>query len=206
MADRTPRSNAAMRTADLLAQFESLWVAQGAPIAAALAPGLGDDEIDALIEPTGLSLPPEARELFRWHDGAVRRPGPDDGSRLWGFGQWEFFPLAELVDYRQGMWMDTQEEMSDDADEPSPWKDSWFPLLRGSGWADVLIDCGEAHEVALVRGTAPFEPRRPRLSSLPNMLEIWLTFFQDGRIRWDTSSQAWTRDFDFDEYKAALGD
>ncbi len=206
MAAQAPRSDAAVRTAELLAQFESLWVAQGAPIAAALAPGLRDTEIDALIEPTGLTLPPEARELFRWHDGAVRRPGPDDARRLWGFGRWEFRPLAELVDYRQGMWMDTQEELSDDADEPSPWAETWFPVLRAIGWSDLLIDCAGTHSVALVSGTGPFEPDRPRMSSLPTLIETWLTFFHDGRIRWDAMSESWTSDLDFATYKAALGD
>jgi cell wall assembly regulator SMI1 len=204
--DPSTRGDGAALAADLLAHFESMWADQGAPIAAALAPGLSDAEIDGLMAPTGLTLPAEARALFRWHDGAIRRPGPDDDRRLWGFGQWEFFPLAELVDYRQGMWMDTQEELSDDADEASPWADDWFPVLRGSGWADLLIDCTDDHSVALVRGTAPFEPGRALMSSLPALLETWLEFFQDGRIRWDAASQSWISDLDFETYKAALGD
>ena len=134
------------------------------------------------------------------------RPALAKAAIDWGFGDWEFYPLDELVDYHQGMWMDTQEEAADDADEPSPWAATWFPVLRGSGWADLLIDCGEHPTVALVRGTAPFEPGRPRMSSLSAVLEAWLTFFKDGYIRWDNSSQNWTRDVDFATYKAALGD
>jgi hypothetical protein len=40
-----------------------------APVADNLAPGLSDEEIDALLEPVGITLPEEARVWWRWRNG-----------------------------------------------------------------------------------------------------------------------------------------
>ncbi len=57
-------------TQALLDQLEERWRTHDAPIARRLAPGLSDEEIDALAEPLELGVPSEARTWWRWHNGA----------------------------------------------------------------------------------------------------------------------------------------
>lgn len=53
----------------LLERFDAALGAFGAPIVDAWAPGLSDEEIDALLLPLGIDLPQEARVWWGWHDG-----------------------------------------------------------------------------------------------------------------------------------------
>jgi cell wall assembly regulator SMI1 len=57
-------------TEALLDQLAAQWGRHDAPIARRLAPGLSDAEVDELAEPLGLTVPPEARTWWRWHNGA----------------------------------------------------------------------------------------------------------------------------------------
>ena len=79
------------------------WREDGAPTADALRPGLGDTEMDELTAPLGLRLPPEARTLWSWHDGA--EPGP---NVQWIGTGWEPLPLSRAVsitqEYRELLW------------------------------------------------------------------------------------------------------
>lgn len=53
----------------LLDRFDASLNSLGAPIVGAWAPGLGDEEIDALLLPLGIDLPAEARVWWGWHNG-----------------------------------------------------------------------------------------------------------------------------------------
>src|SRR4051812_43288504 len=55
---------------ELLEAVRDRWQQDGAPTADALRPGLTDAEMDDLTAPLDLRLPPEARTLWGWHDGA----------------------------------------------------------------------------------------------------------------------------------------
>jgi cell wall assembly regulator SMI1 len=57
-------------TEGLLEQLGAQWRKYDVPIARRLAPGMSDKEMDALTEPLGLRVPPEARTWWRWHNGA----------------------------------------------------------------------------------------------------------------------------------------
>lgn len=67
---RCPVIEAIRLTEAALAQLAAQWRRHDAPIARRLAPGLSDAEMDALSEPLGLRVPPEARTWWRWHNGA----------------------------------------------------------------------------------------------------------------------------------------
>ena len=56
-----------------------------------MRPGLSDREIDELLAPAGIVLPPDLRELWRWHDGA----DPDVGAYV--VPSYEFWPLERAV-------------------------------------------------------------------------------------------------------------
>jgi len=56
-------------TEKLLEDLAARWRAFDAPVARQLRPGLADDEIDALVAPLGLRVPPEARTWWKWHNG-----------------------------------------------------------------------------------------------------------------------------------------
>jgi len=58
--------------AELLGQFESALRTAGVEVDR-LAPGLTDEEIDAVAEPLGLEFPEEVRVWWRWHNGAPPR-------------------------------------------------------------------------------------------------------------------------------------
>ena len=83
------RNNPILLDRAVLAELESRWQSQGAPIVSALRPGLSDDEMDRLTEPLGLSLPREAREWWGWHNGAPR-PAP------YSHTAWEIGPSQEF--------------------------------------------------------------------------------------------------------------
>jgi hypothetical protein len=53
----------------VLDAFERALRKAGSPAVNALAPGLTDRQIDAHIEPLGLTMPEEARRWWRWRDG-----------------------------------------------------------------------------------------------------------------------------------------
>ena len=88
---------------ELLEAVRDRWRDDGAPTAEALRPGLGNSEIDELTAPLGLRLPPEARTLWSWHDGA--EPGR---GVLWIGTGWEPLSLARAVsltqEYRKRYW------------------------------------------------------------------------------------------------------
>jgi hypothetical protein len=66
---------------DLLELFEQRLRAQGALIIENWAPGLADEQIDALLQPLGIDLPEEARVWWRWHDGILKdAPHPTEIS------------------------------------------------------------------------------------------------------------------------------
>ena len=55
-------------TFELLAQLEERLSDQGIDVLASVAPGLSDAQMNALVEPTGLALPAEARVWWAWHN------------------------------------------------------------------------------------------------------------------------------------------
>ena len=67
---------------ELLARFDAALWALGAPIVNAWAPGLSDEEIDALLLPLGIDLPEEARVWWRWHNG-TREDASIIARHLW---------------------------------------------------------------------------------------------------------------------------
>jgi hypothetical protein len=69
---------------ELLERFDAELRALGSPIVDTWAPGLSDDQIDALLQPLGIDLPEEARVWWRWHNGARLDAAPITRNLLGG--------------------------------------------------------------------------------------------------------------------------
>jgi cell wall assembly regulator SMI1 len=90
-----------------------------------LQPGLSDTEIDQLTAGHPYPLPPELRELYRWHNGQAL-----DGPTFYlscPYPHYWFLPLdAVLAEWRT--LVDFAEEMA--IDSPLNWNPAWFPVLK----------------------------------------------------------------------------
>ena len=171
---------------ELLEAVRERWREDGAPTAEALRPGLGDAEMDALTAPLGLRLPPEARALWSWHDGA--EPGQDV---LWVGKGWEPLPLANAVEltqeYRALMWdspyVDNGREL---------WRESFLVLTRPDQ-ADVLaIDCDGNQPTSPVCGADPGDPDTMLIAdSIGELVERWLQVMEQRLAHFDQSHSRW---------------
>jgi cell wall assembly regulator SMI1 len=99
------------------------------PSARNLAGGLTDNEIDDLMMPTGLTLPLEARQWWRYHNGVIDDREVNDRALA---ATWEFNTLAACV----GHWRQSCEIAFPE------WDPNWFPLVIGymSG-SCIVVDC-----------------------------------------------------------------
>ncbi len=83
----------------MLERFDGQLRALGAPIVDAWAPGLGDEEIDAILLPLHIDLPEEARVWWRWHNG-TREDTSTSARHLWH--RWPCSLQAAAEDYASG--------------------------------------------------------------------------------------------------------
>lgn len=176
--------------------IEAAWRRQGAPIAAHLAPGLSDQEIDALLQPSGITLPETARELFRWHDGAgLGEPHPWYGRAV-GAGHWRFQPLHECLDYYVNEWLPAiAEACALQGERPAAWR-GWFPLfLCDEHGQAVAVFCpekaGTPHAVCAADVIGGTPGTALTHLSLAALLETWRGWLDDEHIAWDALTGEW---------------
>jgi cell wall assembly regulator SMI1 len=119
----------------LLARLEQVLRDHAPAVSAALRPGLGDEQIDALERQHGCRLSDELRALYRWRDGAPRSTawiGLVPGHR--------FVPLAEVLEARDHL---TRELRALPAIQ---WLVFSIFAAHRSGWLNVLEDgCGDGY-------------------------------------------------------------
>lgn len=175
---------------DLLTALEEEWRRQGAPIADLLAPGLTDQDIDALVDPVGLRLPQELRVWWRWHDGLAHVPDAWPEGSI-GPGDWHPMSLREAVDrYREEL-----------PDRPDPagdlyWRATWFPFAIMSN--DVLfVDTaatspdGEAAPVRYRAWFGWFNYEVDQAPSLTATVQKWLRALREGYFWWEPREHVW---------------
>jgi hypothetical protein len=182
---------------NVLERLERHLVDQQAPAAALLRPGLSDEAIDELIAPTGLDLPEEARELFRWHDG-TRGDIRDQRDRSIA-GGWQFHPLQDQV-ARLHEWRAGVQEAADEEGWELVYKPVYFPLLQGVNWGSlVMIRCGHRtrsfpNPVIYAEQFAPSSELAITHFSLYSLFETWLLWLDAGHVWWDHTKGSWQKD------------
>src|SRR4051794_40938184 len=110
----------------LLEELHQLWHQQGAEVAGALAPGMADEDMDALTEPLCFRLQGEPRTWWGWHNGVlVSTPrgwdvGPDFG----------IYSLPQAID-------EFLAQPLGGGGKSAP--DTWFPFgMAPGGW--IVLD------------------------------------------------------------------
>jgi hypothetical protein len=179
---------------DALSRLEAEWVRLGAPIAGLLRPGLSDDEIDGQTASLGLTVPPELRAWWRWHDGADR--GEQHGfERTIGPGGYAFLPLYEaLHQYESEMQIANRVR----GEAPVVWGRSWLPFMVNSGPSRLYVDCDrvtpwKASPVRAVTWEWE-EPEVDRAASLWQAVELWVWLLDSDYYQW--SEQGWAYDWE----------
>ncbi|KOG74907.1 hypothetical protein ADK77_03700 [Streptomyces antibioticus] len=142
------------------------WLAEYAPPSyTALKPGASDDEIVALEQALGVSVPQELKALWRLSAG-------EDGVAGSGLmlGNWALMPLGAVIEVYQ-MQMRFQEENGEDEDALVLWKPSWIPFCSFNPHDTVygLYLNGETGEVCK---WTRFGEREREYESLPAYLEL----------------------------------
>lgn len=189
----------------LLEGIEDRSRAQGCAWVNNARPGLTNEQIAALMAPTGLRLPPEAELLFSWHDGVDANPSQHARRILPPF---EFYPLAERVQWYLDSWLPRVAEIADSAElaRDDYWPAHFFPIL----------DTGDRFNAAavMVRCTSPDQsgPRdvlwsrpillsgiesvreAPRQNSLISLFELWIGWLDDDSVLWNRDRAAWVVD------------
>jgi len=157
------------------------------------APGLEADELELMLGPTGLVLPPEVRSYYRCRDGTqptsrVRAP--------WLIGHWLPLCLADAIQERQvRKTMVVEAQASGSHQRPDDiWKSSWLPLFRtGNGYL-LAVDCAtrpdENGHTELLR-ISRISPEPRRVPSLAYLFEFFLLALSSGAWAWDPERRRW---------------
>lgn len=185
----------------LLDQLEQRWRDQNAYIASTLRPGLSDAEMDELTAGLGLTLPGEARQWWRWHDGAD--PQPSGSPAQLGGGNNAFLPLAVAVQHcaevREMLQYAWGEDLGPD------WSRNWLTL--NSKEAPVIIDCGVGFDDPVPVRAFVFEDPSwgaEGVRSLGELVEIWIATIDSGGWFYNQDKQLWEQDLDKVDQRATL--
>jgi cell wall assembly regulator SMI1 len=160
-----------------------------------LAGGLSDPEIDLLLAPTGLSLPPEVRAWYRRHDGA--RPE----SRVhapWLIGHWLPLPLEEALAERERRHLMALEDLQGEPDQDldDVWGAGWLPLFRTGNGVILVVDCqprglGGPSELLRMSRVAPDNDRVPSMEAL---FAFFVHALGTRAWSWDHAQRRWSLD------------
>lgn len=172
-----------------LAGFEARIVAQGAPAARLLRPGLADDQIDALTAHLPFAIPAEVRTWFGWHDG-VDTP-LDDHARL---PCGDLLSLTGALSQRESL---LAQPVPDALREFRDFCPSWLPIRHGGRY--IVVDCGVApSDVSPVRTVdfwTEYVWEDVRAPSVTAMVELWNQLIDDGYWRYDRALGDWEDHF-----------
>ena len=184
-------------TTELLEELEDRWRAVRLPVLDTLRPGLSREQMDAVVGPLGLELPPEAQVWWGWHDGAAEarvlarerfvKPGV------------EFLSLSELADWYTSSRAFLDEDLEEGADYL--WPANYFCLLRQDS-GNVTFDCtdsGSRYSPLYFNDFYDTVPERdyvtPVARSVGEMVTWWIEAWDDGAWGHDPET-GWTIDFD----------
>lgn len=157
------------------------------------ARGLGDDRIDELLRPSGLSLPEEVRDYFRAHDGV--RP-PTRVHAPWLIGHWLPLPLDEALRERDARREMALEEFQADPDslDDDVWGPGWLPLFRAGNGYILAVDCAAPPTVAVrtrLLRMSRVTPSPLGVGSLEELFEFFVLALTTGAWSWDDDRKRW---------------
>ncbi len=165
--------------------------AVGAPFSSRALPGISDAQIDELLAPSGLVIPTELREWWRWHHGS-RTDAVTPFAHQFGPGSWGLMTIPDALD-DAAQWV--SDATGDEGDWSSP---SWLPFAERSSHHHRLVarldESGP--DLVCVGHWYVFDapPVAPIAHSIADIVETWLTVLQQGSVHWD--GDAWiTRDY-----------
>jgi hypothetical protein len=160
--------------AELLASLEQRWRAAGALYLDEMAPGLTDEEINAIAAPLGFGLPEEARQWYRWHNGSSQHYVTP--SRV-------MTPLAE----------DVERTLMLQEQAPS-WQAGWLRAMDESPW--VAFDCRPtSNDTVPVWHYDPVDhPTRAVFQSIGDMVTLWIEILDNGIWTWSVEKGWQSRD------------
>ena len=173
-----------------LGRLEKAWAHLEAPIVPILQRGLSDEQIDDLCAPLGLTVPPELRAWWQWHDGAVVPEGGRWIQRTIGPGGYEFLPLADALDLYERL----RSIFPDGAEHV--WTRTWMPFMARDS-ETLYVDCAGV----TAWGNSPVrqvnkeweEPEVDRAQSLLHAVETWIWLLESGSYRW--TGEHWESDW-----------
>jgi hypothetical protein len=175
------------------------WRRHGAPLAEHLRRGLDDEDMDAITLPLGLTLSPEARAWWGWHDGVSRAAGEKQRALSNGF---DFVPLAEAAQAyaveRSSARMTAsllvhQGRFDELTDAENHWPRTWFPLLTVK-YAYIACDVSLDPSPVFYRSREEFElPRPASAASIGALVDGWIGSIDAGFVAIDRSTGHWRR-------------
>jgi len=167
------------RLTELLHELDELLEELGAPFLSHALPGIGDDEIDALLAPSGIVAPTELREWWRWHHGA-RADSPLTDHHTVGPGSWSPMDIPEALWDRED-WIETLGPYDG-------WPPGWLPF------AGAMFDQGRlvarleesTRDQVCVGWWYVFDvpPDEPVANSIAEVVENFISILREGQIVW----------------------
>jgi hypothetical protein len=164
---------------DLLAQMESRWHRQQAPVAATLRPGHPAETLATAFSDLGLDVPAELRTWWTWHDGADDS-GPGS-TKFVGLG-WK---LLSVADARTVIQEQRARATRIDPDHPeSLWDWAWLPLCADHYGGIAVVDgTRDLDGPTPIRYTEPELGGSPRPIAAPSLgtaVTWWITALDAG--------------------------
>jgi hypothetical protein len=149
----------------------------------AWAPGLSDEEIDALLEPHDLDLPEEARRWWRWHNGYVEGTGPTGWVGV--APNRPLLTLAEALD----LYAATKDESR------QVWgADRWLMVFIDA--PSIYFDCSGPRDAPVpIRTQQDIDTPEPVLPSIGEMIALWIELIDTGVSTIDADGE-WEWDFE----------
>jgi cell wall assembly regulator SMI1 len=176
-----------------LERLEELWLSLGHPPERRLLPGLPEDEARYRLGELVLDPPQDLVTWFSWHNGQA---GMRPAIRLTPS---TYLPLTldRCLQEREECRAMAEELFDSDVQTELVYRPSWLPIALAGGTALCVAmidgDPGPAGTVYVVR-FSEFEPPVPAAQNLAEVVDIWITTLEAGRITWTGGD--WDRPFD----------
>jgi hypothetical protein len=151
---------------ELLRRFDVALGGLGAPIVDWWAPGLRDEEVDALLLPLGVDLPAEPRVWWAWHNGTR-----DDAP-----------PIARSLGFRDvARLQDAAEIYAIDVEYQEPAFNVNGLLTPLSGKPNIYFGCKDADDGRVPIYTQnDIETPRKVLPSIRELILAWIALIENG--------------------------
>jgi cell wall assembly regulator SMI1 len=181
----------------LLVRLEAAWRDQDAAITELLAPGASDYEVAAWEERSGLTLPPELRIWWGWHNGCdFSDPPPGTLAYDWIIGPAsEFLSMDHALRERDArLSRNWREPPVSDADWEGDWRPEWLPVIGAEAHV-LFVDCSTvtaSGSVPLRRwDNAPEDVFTPAAVSFTHAVASWVDMIEQGYFWWSKEDHGW---------------